>query len=70
MHPFAVKRSEPGLRKRGANLPLTSTPSNVWIGDISFGTPPQTLKGKLSLYLFDICLPLIYFTVQIDTGAA
>jgi hypothetical protein len=53
MHPFAVKRSEsePELGTRGVGVPLTPTSisSYFWTGEISIGTPPQTLKGKISL---------------------
>jgi hypothetical protein len=55
MHPFAVKhRSESGLGKRGASIPLTNYQNMMWSGKISIGTPPKTLKGKISLYLSDI----------------
>ena len=59
MHPLAVKRSESGLgkRERGRRLPLTSHQNEIWVGQISIGTPPRTLTGKFSLYHSDICSP-------------
>jgi len=53
--PFAVKRSESGLGRRGAIAPLSQAPTSQgknWMCEISIGTPPQTLN------------------VQIDTGSA
>jgi hypothetical protein len=57
MHPFAVKRNASGLGRRGTGLPLTTSPyrGEVWIGEISIGTPPKTLTGEFS------CIILIYF---------
>jgi hypothetical protein len=71
MHPFAVERSESGLRRRVTGLPLTTSPdlSEIWMCEISIGTPPKTLKGKLSRIIL-IMFNLIYITVQIDTGSA
>jgi hypothetical protein len=69
MHPFAVKRSESRLGRRGASLPLTPTSrGNGWMAEISIGTPPKTLNGKLFLYHY--MFTLTYLTVHIDTGAA
>jgi hypothetical protein len=47
MHPFAVKQSEPGLERRGASLPLTYQP-DVWMAEVSIGTPPKTFNGTFS----------------------
>lgn len=55
MHPFAVKRSESELGTRAsAGVPLTLAEAlSFWMAEISIGTPPQTLKGKISLYHSD-----------------
>jgi len=44
MHPFAVERSESGLGRRDASVPLTAYQNNWWNAEISIGTPPQTLN--------------------------
>jgi hypothetical protein len=69
MHPFAVKRSD-----RGAGVPLTTQGivPPLWVAEISIGTPPQTLKGKISSYHSDACYTDLRhtITVVIDTGSA
>jgi hypothetical protein len=45
IHPFSVKRSDL-VKRRGAGLPLTSGQYDMWIGEISIGTPPKTMKGE------------------------
>jgi hypothetical protein len=56
MHPFAVKRSEFELRTRDPSVvPLITYQYSGWIGQISIGTPPQTLQGK-STCIIRLCV--------------
>jgi hypothetical protein len=56
MHPFAVKLSESelGTRKYDASVPLITYENNGWIGEISIGTPPQTLQGKFTCIMIRV----------------